>query len=608
MDHKRRSHHDSDRRKRCRSRGNDDDTETDNNRHSSKRSSRSRKRDYRHDDSDSSGSDSSDASSMSSSQSSAYDRRRHHSKKTHHKEKVKKHKHKHKKKKDKKRSAKKRSRHRRSESPSSSTPSDVITAPSAPPGANELASALSQLFDSYPAMAYLDEGGIPLLFIQLSRGTEYNLSAMPDRNLARLLEAVFDAISIHGMELGGDGAWRWGNATKTGGSRQGGDDLVLLRLARALLNGVGISIESVEKYEQNQLRKLQQHREEEVAKIDNPRGNDTIMQTNTTNELVNVEANEEEVRHRKRVERMTSQLLDRFDPKNDASSLANEVKGICDVLMDGESVRIDSIENGKLKASLAQLFQLIGLEMVEMEDEDEDEDETNEERVMGYALPDTSDTATSNLNEVLRVCRFRSSGGNEDAPTSWKTEPSALSKNQQLQDESSSDDDDGPAPLGTIAAAEAMKRKRLPQIQHLNNVIAEGGREEWMMVPGEHDFLKGISKSTKGRAFKNEKMRGQAIAPFDHGKSAEPINREVLEEVHAIQKAYEQSRGPSLLDAHRQKLQESKQKQQGSKEWTWNRDKNLDDGRRVDKDALHMVLGGASTELRSKFQGSLGRS
>lgn len=129
-----------------------------------------------------------------------------------------------------------------------------------------------------------------------------------------------------------------------------------------------------------------------------------------------------------------------------------------------------------------------------------------------------------------------------------------------------------------------------------------------MMVPGEHDFLKGISKSTKGRAFKNEKMRGQAIAPYDHGKSAEPINREVLEEVHAIQKAYEQSRGPSLLDAHRQKLQESKQKQQGSKEWTWNRDKNLDDGRRVDKDALHMVLGGASTELRSKFQGSLGRS
>jgi len=29
---------------------------------------------------------------------------------------------------------------------------------------------------------------------------------------------------------------------------------------------------------------------------------------------------------------------------------------------------------------------------------------------------------------------------------------------------------------------------------------------------------------------------------------------------------------------------------------------------RVDKNALHMVLGGATTELKSKFQGSLGRN
>lgn len=543
---------------------------------------------------------------MSSSKSPTGERRHHHSKKKHHrKDKVKNHK----KKKDRKRSSKKRSRHRRSRSRSpSNSPPDTLSTPSAPPGAHEFASALSQLFDSYPAMSYLDEGGIPLLLIQLSRGTEYNLSAMPDRNLARLLEAVFEALSIHGMELGGDGAWRWGNAPKAGSSRQSGDDLALLRLARASLNGVGLNMESVNVYEQNQSQKLQQHSEQEV-KLEKARGND-IMHGNTAvlNEVDNSKLNEEEVRRRKRVERMTSQLLDRFDPKNDASSLATEVKGICDALMDGESIQIDSIENGKLKASLAQLFQLIGLEMVEMEDDDDDEVEDNEERVMGYALPEASETAASNLNEVLRVCRFRSGGGNEDAPTSWKAEPAVTTNNLQSQDESSSDDDDGPAPLGTIAAAKASKRKRSPQIQKLNKAIEEGGREEWMMVPGEHDFLKGISSSTRGRTFKNEKMRGQAIAPYDHGKSAEPINREVLEEVQAIQRAYEQSRGPSLLDSHRQKLHESKQQQTGSKEWTWNRDKNLDDGRRVDKDALHMVLGGASTELKSKFQGSLGRS
>jgi hypothetical protein len=41
-------------------------------------------------------------------------------------------------------------------------------------------------------------------------------------------------------------------------------------------------------------------------------------------------------------------------------------------------------------------------------------------------------------------------------------------------------------------------------------------------------------------------MRGQAIVPYANGTSAEQINPEVLEEVKAIQKAYEQSRGPSM--------------------------------------------------------------
>ena len=123
------------------------------------------------------------------------------------------------------------------------------------------------------------------------------------------------------------------------------------------------------------------------------------------------------------------------------------------------------------------------------------------------------------------------------------------------------------------------------------------------MVPGEHDFLKGI-QSGRGRTFKNEKNRGQSIAA---PSTAGPVNPKLLEEVNAIQRAYEQSRGPSLIDAHRQKQQELKQQQQGQKtDWKWSREKNLDDGRRVDKNALHQVLGGASTELKSKFQGGLG--
>lgn len=562
-------------------------------------SKRHKKEKHRHDHRYDSSSDSSSASY----------RRRRHPKKSHRSDKKKSHK----KKKDKKHKTRKKHRRESSRSPSDSPPASSVT--STPPGAHELAYALTKLFDSYPAMASLEDGGIPLLFIQLSRGTEFNLSQMPDRNLARLLEVVFESLIIHGMELGEKGGWKWGNAPTGGTGRQGEDDTALLRLARALLNGVGFTTNRVQAYEQGQQRQLQ-HPNNRGTEVEKP-----LMNNETQNVMKRDEKsqeNEVEIRSRKRVERMTSQMLDRFDPKDSSSSatsLANELQGICTALMEGESIQLDGIENEKLKATLTQLFLLIGLEVAEMDDDDEVDDEGNigkdstKEKALGYAIPDSSDVATVNLNEVLRVCRFRSSGGSEGAPTSWAAKPIPTHYNE-AREESSSDDDDGPAPLGTIAAVKASKRQRLPQVQNLNKksaVIDEGGREEWMLVPGEHDFLKGISKSTRSRTFKNEKMRGQAIVSYSDRNSAVQINPEVLEEVNAIQKAYEQSRGPSLFDAHRQKSQESKQQRQAN-EWTWSRDSNLDDGRRVDKKALHLVLGGASTELKSKFQGSLGRS
>ena len=266
----------------------------------------------------------------------------------------------------------------------------------------------------------------------------------------------------------------------------------------------------------------------------------------------------------------------------------------------------------RLQATLAQLFDLVGLELVEMEDEedgpgeeDDQGDSPNVEKTLGYAVPDEVDAqriVLSNLHEVLRVCKYRSSGNTQHAPSSWR---GSNDESKEI-DSGSDDDDEGPAPLGTMAAVKASKRKRIPRIQTGQESQAEeGGREEWMMVPGEHDFLKGISKSTRGRTFKNEKQRGQPIAS-DSNRPAEPINAEVLEEVNAIQRAYEQSRGPSLLDAHRQKQRETKESEKGKNDWKWNREKNLDDGRRVDKNALHMVMGNASTELKNKFAGRLG--
>ena len=447
-------------------------------------------------------------------------------------------------------------------------------------------------------MASIDEGGIPLLLIQLGRGTEYNLSHMPDRNLAGLLDGVFQSLRVHGMESS-TGAWKWGNAPSANNGRHNGDDLALLRLTRALLNGVDVNLNTVQEYEKAQKQQQQQKHKDQQSQM---------KQASSTSKNAEIKEtqDEEDIKQKKRIERMASSLLDRFDRPcdNEASpasaSLAGELQGICSVMLEGESVQLDGIENAKLKASLSQLLQLVGLELVEIEDEDEGDEATNasnpgdmEDTAMGYALPDNSirDAIASNLKEVLRVCRFRSSNGMEFAPTSWATTSNDVAETHA----ESSEEDDGPAPLGTMAAT---KRKQQPINPRAASAgVEEGGREEWMMVPGEHDFLKGISKSDfRGRKFKNSKSKRDA-AP-----AAEPINPEVLAEVQAIQQAYQESRGPSLLDAHRQSKIQQQQPDKTSEDWKWNREKNLDDGRRVDKNALHMVLGGASTELKNKFQ------
>lgn len=544
---------------------------------------------------------------------------RHHSnsKKRHKKDSKKKHSKKHKQKKSRRSRSRSRSRSPYNESPSST----------GPPGAHELANALAQLFDVYPAMTSLEQGGIPLMFIQLSRGTEFNLSSMPDRRLANLLNEVFLSLKVHGMELGDNGSWGW-LTTSSKGSRRNHDALALLRLVRALLNGVGITMSAFGEYERKQrmereqrqkvLQKQVEERDEQMKIVDAKETQQQSVNSETNNERT-MEENEQEIMQRKRVERMTSQLLSRFDPQNTSNSaLAGELKGICDLLLEGESVQLDGIENVKLKATMAKLFKLVGLELVEMDDEEDSEEDgygeqtagtDDVEKSFGYALPESISiraTVASNLDEVLRVCRFQSSDGKEGAPVAW----AASKKEEAVQMESSSDEDEGPAPMGTIAAVNQSKRKRIMPVKNPSELVDEGGREEWMMVPGEHDFLKGIqaggSKSTSSRTFKNEKNRGQSIAPVSF--NAGPINPEVLAEVNAIQKAYEESRGPSLLDAHRQQQQDLKEQQQGrkAKDFQWSRDKNLDDGRRVDKNALHQVLGGASTELKSKFHGSHG--
>eukprot|EP00957_Ditylum_brightwellii_P185926 14154925-Ditylum_brightwellii.AAC.1 len=137
--------------------------------------------------------------------------------------------------------------------------------------------------------------------------------------------------------------------------------------------------------------------------------------------------------------------------------------------------------------------------------------------------------------------------------------------------------------------------------------ITTGGREEWMLEPGEHDILSGIKSAgvLKNRKFRNEKVRQR------HDDNAEEkimLSPELQAQIEHIKKVHEEARGPSLIDLHRVKRTAEKEEErtQGEGKWKWNREKHLDEGRRVDKNALHQVLGGAKRELNDKFQGGSG--
>jgi hypothetical protein len=266
---------------------------------------------------------------------------------------------------------------------------------------------------------------------------------------------------------------------------------------------------------------------------------------------------------------------------------------------------------------------------------------------MGYSLPDDSgDLARVNVLAVLDECRGSLRGEKVSGGAAKKRvigpamgPPPGFSASQALQeyaaspaaDDSDDEDDEGPAPIGSEMA---KRRQRIGQsisadavrvmAEHRQMELADvaaggtgvpsasvaGGREEWMLTPGKHDFLKGIKSADpcKSRKFKNEKVR--AGGPNAVASEAGPqLSVQQQAEMEAIRRRVEEARGPTLIEQHKQKKAEEKEAAKRSgrdKDFKWNRDRDLDAGRRVDKDHLHMVLGGAKEGLKDKFQNSRG--
>ena len=191
-----------------------------------------------------------------------------------------------------------------------------------------------------------------------------------------------------------------------------------------------------------------------------------------------------------------------------------------------------------------------------------------------------------------------------------------IQHNYENDDTDDEEEDDGPAPMGSKMAKAKMMKSRstfnsnntLPANKDLTDITGKTKREEWMMVPGEHNFLKGVMSSggmMKSRKFKNEKNRSGG-GTTSSTMEQKPMNPQIKQTIDSIMDAHQAARGPSLIEQHREQMAQEKAAKAASKkgnDWNWSK-KDLDDGRRVDKNYLHMVMGGASKDLKNKFQGS----
>mmetsp|Transcript_4050 Transcript_4050/g.8736 ORF Transcript_4050/g.8736 Transcript_4050/m.8736 type:complete len:654 (-) Transcript_4050:249-2210(-) len=516
---------------------------------------------------------------------------------------------------------------------------------------HELASALQTLLSTHPKLST----ELPIILIRMAGGTTFNLSSMPDTAAARGLEQVFTSLGRYGVKLDGTGSWMWDDGTGGAGAsaRRPGAELFLLKLVRSLLDGIGITAEAASSYEERRRREREAvaedqnkmlHRSEEAERGDRYQAAMVAAEAKSV-------AEERDDGSADRAKAATRSLLERYAQKAgdaETSSLPSELGGIVNLILEGESIVLDGLPDEDLRGDLERLFTTLGLVKAEIEEDSGDEDEDDDDGpVMGFSLPDDSGAlARASVLAVLDECRDslreeKGSGGAEKKRVIGPAmgPPPGFSASQALQeyaalpaaDDSDDEDDEGPAPIGSDMA---KKRQRIGQsisadavrvmAEHRRMELADvaaggtgvpsasvaGGREEWMLTPGKHDFLKGIKSADpcKSRKFKNEKVRGggpNAVA----SEAGPQLSAQQQAEMEAIRRRVEEARGPTLIEQHKQKKAEETEAAKKSgrdKDFKWNRDRDLDAGRRVDKDHLHMVLGGAKEGLKDKFHYSRG--
>jgi len=481
---------------------------------------------------------------------------------------------------------------------------------------------LYELLHANPELA----NELPYFLIRMGSGASIDLSQVPDVNVARSLRLIFQTLGCEYTP--GDDEWKFIDMGGRHHLRQNKDNsaLVLVKLARCLMDDQGFTMQAITSHE----KQLKARAIITLKSSPTYIHKETVTPADISSEIVS----------------LTTLLLRKFQTKSKdkTSSLSKELYGIMNMILEGEIICLHGIPDEDLRNSIEKLFTVVGLSREEMVEEAEDSDDERDsddidaalkQTNFGYVIPDESsdqfDTIRLKLSAATGACKVFHQNFVQTFATKRTLGPSLpppnASKNVSAFDLKSSDDEDddiGPAPLGsTMAKKRNLKGRAMPaeevnqisMIRKAQMIAAKTGidttvlvdgtfREEWMLQPGEHDFLKGVmSKGIKNRNFKNER-NGMHL----NTAPEVPLDPKLQKEVDAIIDMQKEARGVSLVEMHRQqKVEEKKDRvagDGGKGDWSWSRDNDLDAGRRVDKNHLHMVMGGATTDLKNKFQGS----
>jgi len=482
-----------------------------------------------------------------------------------------------------------------------------------------LARALNTLLGEHPPMA----SELPLILIRLAGGTTMDLRHMTDTSAAHGLQNVLSCLQPFGVNEE-DHVWSFSTPAMQQqlGSRQRRDELVLLRVVRSLLDEVGINLDTVSKYETSPT--VDESAESSKAPSSNQGRADTEPPPPPPPPSHDDDSHEN---LRKAMKERTMQFLMAFHDQD--ASLGQQLAGLCATIANGESVSIDGIPDEKLKDGLSSLFEACGLEKSEMDDDDDDDDDEDDDDddgpTYGYGLPNGASSNDVNLRiaAVMEACSEKPKSRRMMGP--MRGTPEDIEQANALpihEPEEDDEEDEGPMLPGAVQRGptlppELIKAQAERRQLELKATAAgveipktdASGREEWILLPGKHDFLSGIKTgqaATQSRGFQNKKVESK-------DEEVVPIHPAVQRELDKIMQAHDEARGPSLMDQHRDKRTKEKEAAaaaaanggRGKKNFNWSRDKDLDEGRRVDKDALRMVLGGAADGLKTKFQGGL---